>query len=318
MGAMNGRFRTSGYALLLCAAALTAAGCSPGSSSSPVALPDARGAGVAAGGSWMSAGAKGSSLLYVSDLGTNAINIYTYPGGALTGKLTGFGSVAGLCSDKAGDVFVVDEAGPVQMFAHGGTSPLRKLDATGAPYGCAVDPLSGNLALTNLSSYSNGAINIYPKAKGEPKKYTDTTIDSTYFCGYDNNGNLYVDGWNRSAELIFIELHKGAGGFRISKLQAKTNTPGGVQFDGKYVAVGVKGTGLVYRVNGPSGKVAQTITLKKGTDVQQFWIAGATLVGPNEENGGTVGYWPYPAGGNPSKTISGLTEPFGATVSVAK
>ena len=93
----------------------------------------------------MSADAKGSSLLYVSDLGTNAVNIYTYPGGALTGKLAGFGSVAGLFSDKAGDVFVVDEAAPVQMFAHGGTSPLRKLDATGAPYGCAIEPVIGIL-----------------------------------------------------------------------------------------------------------------------------------------------------------------------------
>jgi hypothetical protein len=72
------------------------------------------------------------------------------------------------------------------------------------------------------------------------------------------------------------------------------------------------------RMSASTGKAPQTITLKKGTGVQQFWIAGATLVGPNEENGGTVGYWHYSAGGNPSKTIGGLTEPFGAAVSVAK
>ncbi|HEX3370359.1 MAG TPA: hypothetical protein VHS56_12335 [Candidatus Cybelea sp.] len=304
--------------LLLCAAAAIGAGCSAGFSSSPAALPDARSAGVAAGPSWTSADAKGGSLLYVSDLGTNLVNVYTYPGGTLTGKLSGFGSVAGLCSDKAGDVFVVDEAGPVQMFAHGGTTPLRKLDTAGAPYGCAVDPVSGNLALTNLSSYSNGAINIYAKAKGKPKTYIDKSIDSTYFCGYDGSGNLYIDGWNRYGELVFIELPKRGGGFHVTKMQADANTPGGVQFDGKYVAVGVKGTGLVYGLNGPTGKVAQTITLKSGTDVQQFWIAGASLIGPNEENGGTVGYWHYPAGGSPSKTIGGLTYPFGATVSAAK
>ncbi|HEY2555010.1 MAG TPA: hypothetical protein VGI15_07155 [Candidatus Cybelea sp.] len=51
---------------------------------------------------------------------------------------------------------------------------------------------------------------------------------------------------------------------------------------------------------------------------KQFWIAGASLIGPNEGNGGTVGYWRYPAGGNPSKTIDGLTYPFGVTVSTAK
>jgi hypothetical protein len=48
------------------------------------------------------------------------------------------------------------------------------------------------------------------------------------------------------------------------------------------------------RMSASTGKAPQTITLKKGTGAQQFWIAGATLVGPNEENGGTVGYWHYP------------------------
>lgn len=314
---MNGHLRSSGVALLLCTASI-GTGCSAGFSSSPQVLPDARATGVAAGPSWMDLNAKSGSLLYVSDLGTNAVNIYTYPAGTLKGKLTGFGSVAGLCSDKAGNVFVVDEAGPVQMFAHGGTTPERKLAATGAPYGCAIDSTSGDLALTNLSSYSNGAISVYPRAKGTPKKYNDSSIDSTYFCGYDNGGNLYVDGWNPSAAFIFMELPKGRSEFRFFKMNVKANTPGGVQFDGKYVAVGVKGTGLIYQMNAATGKVAKTIALKDGTNVQQFWIAGATLVGPNEQNGGTVGYWHYPAGGTPTKTISGLTYPFGATVSTAK
>src|SRR5579871_849713 len=55
--------------------------------------------------------AKGQALLYISDLGANAVDVYTYPQGDSVNSLTGFGSVAGLCSDKAGDVFVVDEAG---------------------------------------------------------------------------------------------------------------------------------------------------------------------------------------------------------------
>ena len=112
--------------------------------------------------------ATSENLLYVSDIGTNEVDVYPYPSGSLVGKLSGFGSVAGLCANKAGDVFVVDEAGPVQMFAHGGTSPIRKLTTTGAPYGCAVDPTTGNLALTNLSSYLYGTIAIYPKANGTP------------------------------------------------------------------------------------------------------------------------------------------------------
>ena len=71
--------------------------------------------------------AKGQALLYISDLGANAVDVYTYPQGDSVTSLTGFGSVAGLCSDKAGDVFVVDEAGPVDVYPHGGTTPIRKL-----------------------------------------------------------------------------------------------------------------------------------------------------------------------------------------------
>jgi hypothetical protein len=58
----------------------------------------------------MARGAASQNLLYVSDIGTNSVDIYPYPSGKLVGKLTGFGSVAGLCADKSGDVFVVDEA----------------------------------------------------------------------------------------------------------------------------------------------------------------------------------------------------------------
>jgi hypothetical protein len=59
--------------------------------------------------------AASENLLYVSDIGTNEVDVYPYPSGSLVGKLTGFGSVAGLCVNKGGDVFVVDEAGPVQV-----------------------------------------------------------------------------------------------------------------------------------------------------------------------------------------------------------
>jgi len=76
--------------------------------------------------------AAAKTLLYVSDLGTNLVNVYTYPNGSLITKLSGFGSVAGLCSSKTGYVFVVD--------------------------GCAVDPATGNPAVTNLSSYLAGAV----------------------------------------------------------------------------------------------------------------------------------------------------------------
>ncbi len=309
---MNGRLVFIGRVFAFIAGAAVA-GCG---GAAPLASPNAIPAG---GASWGNPNAKAQSLLYVSDVGANDVAYYTYPGGTLEGKLTGFGSVAGLCSDKAGDVWVVDEAGPVVMYKHGATSPTRKLTTAGAPFGCAVDPLTGNLAVTNGSSYLYGVISIYPKANGSPKVYYDSSvIDATYYCGYDPKGNLYMNGWNRSGQFVFIELPKGGSKFAVTDLNLSPNTPGGVQWDGKYVAVGNRGGGKVYRVTGSTGKIAQTITLNGGTNVQQFWIDGSTLIGPSAAGGGPVGYWKYPAGGSTTKTISGLTYPIGATVSAAK
>ncbi len=214
------------YALALALGAAVLSACSANGTANSSPVPDVR-------RSWVEPVAKSRPLLYVSDIATNLVDIFTYPSGTKVGSLSGFGAVAGLCSDKAGDVFVVDEAGPVQMFAHGGTSPVRKLATSGAPYGCAIDPLTGNLALTNLSSYLYGALNIYRKAKGGPKQYNDPSqIDSTYFCAYDNSGNLYIDGWDRSAKFIFIKLRKGGTSLGVTKLNLKTSSPAGVQWDG--------------------------------------------------------------------------------------
>jgi hypothetical protein len=297
------------YALALAAGAALLSACSANGTAGSSPLPDVR-------RSWVDAVPKSQALLYVSDIATNLVDIFTYPSGAKVGSLSGFGAVAGLCSDKAGDIFVVDEAGPVQMFAHGGTSAIRKLTTTGAPYGCAVDPVTGNLALTNLSSYLYGALDIYPKAKGSPKQYNDPSqIDSTYFCAYDSSGNLYIDGWDRSAKFIFIKLPKGGKSLGVTELNLKTSSPAGVQWDGTYVAMGDKGTGHVYRVT-TSGAIKGTVALKGGTNVMAFWLDGSTLIGPNFSGGGPVGVWKYPAGGSPTKTIKGSQEPFAATLSL--
>ncbi len=52
-------------------------------------------------------------------------------------------------------------------------------------------------------------------------------------------------------------------------------------------------------------------------NVEQFWIQGTKVVGP--DNGyADVGFWPYPTGGSPTKKITGLYSPFGAVVSLSR
>lgn len=307
------------YSAGICAAAILS-GCN---GSAPLPAPGVPAQTRAAGSpaqtraarSWMSPQAKAENLLYVADLGTNLVNVYPYPKGKLVGQISGIGAMATLCADKAGDVFVVDEAGPVRVYAHGGTTPIRQLDASGAPNGCSVDPVTGNLALTNMSSYLYGTIAIYPKAKGKAQPYYDDTVDATFFCGYDDKGNLFIDGWDRSANPIFLEMPKGKKSFNITKFAI--TTPGGVEWDGKYVAVSDRGTGKIVRTNA-SGDIKETVKLRGGGAVDQFWIQGSTLIGPNAAVNGTVPFWHYPGGGTPTSTLKGLTYPIGAVVSLAR
>jgi len=297
--------------LSVCAIAVTLAGC--GAMQQSFSPPATR-AQSRSPRSWMLPKAKSQDLLYISDLGTNSVDVFTYPKGQQVGKITGFGSVETLCSDKAGDVFIVDEAGPVDVFSHGGSTPVRQLTATGAPEGCSVDPTTGDLALTNGSSYLYGTIAIYPKAKGKSKAYFDDTVDATYFCGYDDKGNLFIDGWNRSGQPIFLEFPKSHRGFAIADLKVKV--PGGVLWDGKYVAVSDVGAGVIHRLSA-TGHSEQTVKLRRGADVYQFWIFGSTIVGPDAVADGTTQFWHYPAGGSPTKTIEGFSYPIGSTISLA-
>lgn len=260
--------------------------------------------------------ARTTDLLYVSDLGSNSVDFFTYPALKAVGTLTGFGSVAGVCSNKAGDVFVVDEAGPVVVYAHGGTKPLRKLQIRGAPYGCAIDPVTGNLAVTNLSALLYGTITIYAHAKGNGKIYEDYKVGTTDFCAYDDKGNLFVDGSNLSAQFVLLELPKGGHVFHTYSLTRSVKSAGGVQWDGKYVVISDRGASMIYRTT-TTGKVAQVVRLKGGPQVDGFWLAGASLIGPNAQSGGAVAFWRYPAGGAPIKTMREFLEPYAATISAS-
>jgi DNA-binding beta-propeller fold protein YncE len=265
----------------------------------------------------MSREAKSEDLLYVSDLGKNDVAVLAYPSGKLVGTLTGFGSVATLCADKAGDVFVVDFTAKIDVYAHGDSAPVRVLQSFGAPNGCAIDPATGNLAVTNESSYLYGTIAIYTKAKGKAKKLFDDMVDATFFCGYDDAGNLFLDGWNRAGVIIFIELPHKSNNLEVTMFSSKLKAAGGVEWDGKYIAVADTGAGQIYRVT-PTARVEQTVKLAGASQIDQFWFDGTTLIGPNDESNGFVGRWKYPAGGSPAGKITGFSEPTGTALSLVK
>jgi hypothetical protein len=342
-------------ALGISAAIALLAGCASGSSLEPTSGPAQASLrskigqrdGVVShrnvGRSWMAPEAKSEDLIYVSDLLAQVVDIYTYGrGNKLVGMLTGFFNPEGLCVDNVGNVWVVnDTSGGVHQiteYAHAGTTPIQNLiNPNGNVNGCSVDQKSGDLAVTNFWGPTEGAggISIYRHGTGSPISYTDPSIHYYYYCGYDTKGNLFVDGLSSASSFGFAELPKGKSTFTDITLNETIYLPGGVQWDGKYIAVGdqvaVKRnfTSTIYQfsISGQTGTEVGFTLLTGSKQVAQFWLPkigrgkknpeGTTVIGPNQNGADTV-FWPYPAGGSPTKTIPGETDPIGATLSLAK
>ncbi len=266
-------------------------------------------------------------LVYVSDAGTGSVHVYSYPQGADEGTLTGFTSPGGECADKAGDVFITDSsASVIREYAHGGTIPIAVLsDAGYEPWGCSVDPTSGDLAVTNLTITlgEGGDVAVFTQAKSKRvRHYTNPYLNQAWYCGYDNKGNLFVDGRSVSNTFSFAVLRSGGARLESVSLDQTIGAPGGVQWDGKYVTVGdatAASSSKIYRftIRGKQGMRVATTRLGGAKQVYQYWIDGDTVIGP-DFGAANVMFWKYPQASDPFKTIGTLSEPVGATVSHAQ
>ncbi len=322
------RLRISFRYVAAAAAIAAGAGCNAGALQ-PAALSPAQSAParLRMPHSWMAPDAKHHDLLYVSDLGTDLVDVYSFPKGKLKGTLSGFTAVHSGCVDAQGNVFITSSE-RIYEFAHGGTKPIRTLiDAGYGPTGCSVDPTTGTLAVANIGEVSgsgSGNIAFYKHAKGTPSMYADPSIFLYYDCAYDGKGNLYVSGGDFHGFFKFAEVAAGGTSFTDVTLNQQINVPGGVKWDGKYVAVEDQGAGYhgstvyQFKISGSSGKKVRTITLAGSTDIIQFWIEGSTIIGPNIGSAPNVMWWKYPDAGSALKTITGFTEPVGVTVSRAR
>lgn len=323
----------SRYAIALCAAVTTLSGCGgTAGTGEPQLLPPNVRARADASKSWVAREAAGENLLYVSDDGGRVL-MFSYPAGKLVGTLTGFDGPSGLCSDAKGNVFVTN-TGVEQVieYAHGAKKPLATLTDTGYyPNGCAVDPSTGDLAVANFAkspSIGPGSIAIFKGAKGTPTNYSDPAFGEYFFCGYDDKGNLFVDGVNVGTTASeFAELRNGAKSFTNIKLKRQIGYPGAVAWDGKQLALEDTSIDAVYRIKvaGSTGTIVGTTRFKDSHSdlIVQFTIAGDTIVvpfSPQRRAVTSVGFWPYPAGGAPTKVIRnvGAAELVGTTISLAK
>jgi hypothetical protein len=179
---------------------------------------------------------------------------------------------------------------------------------SGQPSSCAMDT-SGDLAVGNLA---NGEVVIFTDATGSGTVMT-TPLSEEYFDGYDNQGNLFADGFGGSG-FELIELPKGSSKFQTITTSNTVEFPGSVQWDGTYLTVTDQEADAMYQytVSGTTATLKGTVSLSGSVDCAQTWIAtGVVFCADAGDYGAEV--FKYPAGGSPIAVFTGNFDlPLGA------
>jgi hypothetical protein len=140
-------------------------------------------------------------LLFVSGHDSPGdVYLYALPSLAFVGSFTTPTSLlSGECADADGDVWIVG-APFVYEYSHTGVleSTLSVPDSDGYfVNSCAVSP-QGNLAVGDTPGGGGlGHVWIYPDASGTPYAVNNPSQAGYSFLGYDDKGNLFVDGQHR-------------------------------------------------------------------------------------------------------------------------
>ena len=269
-----------------------------------------------------------TKTFWISDSGDNQVVVFSYPSGTAMGALApppeGFSEPQGMCSDKNGNVFIANtENSKIDEYAPNGTFTQALSDPGEFPAGCAVDPKSGTLAVSNIISTSDnaGGISLYANASGTPQQLTDPNMFEVFFIGYyGKTGNLYYSGFNNS---FYAAISSYIGGnFALLPLNGATiGFPGTVSnsFKTKTLAIGDQDTfyGPTFYQVDATGNVSGSTVLacpSGDCDVVQATVKGNKIVAPDAGSlDATVN--PYPAGGSALVTVTGFGQPIGSAVS---
>jgi hypothetical protein len=280
-------------------------------------------------------------LLFISDPGAGNVDIFTMPALALKGQITGLSVPQGMCSDsRTGFVWVADTGAlTMQEYDRNGTLLNTLDDPAGFPGSCAVDPTTGNLAVTDIVDFTgNGTVLIYAGSTGPPSQQLrnpDMLLAS--FAGYDGGGNLYVDGFDTFGNFILSESTPGSGA--LSTLTVTGGAlfwPGMVQWNivagdlvvGDQTCNNTPTTCLYsMAVSGPNASITGVTNLQDSSgnpicDMAEGVVGrlGKMSAAGSSYNACTgdpnsVDRWHFPAGGLPTNSTTGIVDPAGAALS---
>ncbi len=196
------------------------------------------------------------------------------------------------------------------------STPIKTLSVSFSfPSSCAMNT-SGDLAVGILynSGTGGGDVVIFKKGSGSGNAYSTPLVEE-YFNGYDNQGNLFADGWNSGYTFQLVELPHGSTTFKKITTSNTVQFPGSVQWDGTYLDVfdQIANAEYQYTVSGTTATLKNTIQLQGSSDCAQTWIVkGLLYCGDAGNNNGEV--FKYPAGGSPIATFTGNFDfPLGVT-----
>jgi hypothetical protein len=219
-----------------------------------------------------------------------------------------------MCTDAGGNVYITSTLTPaVVEYAHGAASPsaiFYEDPGKGAqPDGCSVDPTTGNLAVVNAVG---NLVGIFSDPSDEGTYHTISGMSVARFCGYDDEGNLFIDGSRTPAGKGFVLAELPAGGKALKKiaLDKRIESPGAVAWDGSYVTVaGIDAASSVLyrlRIHGGYATVVGTTPLGGEKTIAQSVIFDSKVIAPYAIKGDyrkQVGIWSYPRGGKVTQRV---------------
>lgn len=262
----------------------------------------------------------GASYIYATDQGVTYV--LTYPDGQYVAQINDWGW---MCSDaNTGDVYI-SNGGAILDYPPGGTTRVALFTFPTGLFsaGCSVSPTNGNVAVVATQSIAFHHVQhtwAYVFATGLRKlarKLVPHITTQSEFCGYDAQGNLFVDGQNlKTRAFELAELKKNARGFIEISVGPSVDLAayGPVQWDGKYITVEDPNRPTIYRiaVSGSTGTVVGTTVLRhpsgtRGEKNAPTWIQGNTVLAPTNLGkrwDNSIGLWNYPRGRQPYKVLN--------------
>jgi hypothetical protein len=276
--------------------------------------------------SFVNPDAVGKPLIFASNsLGSahhSVVDIYLQKGkNKMVGQITGLYGPRGMATDKADNVYIESE-GDSKVFVYAppySGAPVLTLDDSGwFPYDVAVSP-QGVVGVANLcnapSCGSNGSVTFYAKhSTNICATVTNSNFYSVQDVGFDNKGNLYVDGFISYPSIPFVgEIKGGCHATKITFLKTTNSisSPSGIKVDkADRIAILDVGNKALYSYDPPKksslGSPISTIQLSGFNTLYAFAFEASgrdVYVGAADSSGYRVAEYSYPAG-VPKKAFS--------------